>query len=81
MSIFVTVDATVRVRFSILMENVEGGVAELRAILPACRLVRPCFWRRTWLQRLRNDSAPHDAATVTEVFDVHSGPTTYGGGE
>lgn len=81
MSMFVVIDATIKVKIELLADSVADGLATASAVLPQCRLLKPSFWHRGWLERLLDISVPWDAVPVTEVVDAEVVSSSYAGGE
>lgn len=81
MSMFVTVNATVRVKIVIFAGDDVKGLEEAKAVLPNCRLVRPSFWQRSWIDRLFTNSSPDDAVPIMEVVTAQVASSVYAGGE
>jgi hypothetical protein len=78
---FVTVDATIKVKLDVLADNQIEGLEQVKELLPNCRLLKPSFWHRTWLDRLFSISPPWDAAPVAEVVSAEVASSVYAGGE
>jgi hypothetical protein len=81
MSMFVTVDATIKVKLELLAASEEDGLAHAKAALPDYRLLGPSFHKRRWFSRLFDTSLPWDAALVTDVVSARVISSIYAGGE
>jgi hypothetical protein len=81
MSMFVTVAATIKVKLDVLADNQTEGLEQAKTLLLNCRLLKPTFWQRTWVDRVFTSSPPWDAASVAEVVSTEVISAVYAGGE
>lgn len=57
------------------------ALADAEATLRQCRLVRPAFWKRSWLERLFTAPAAYESMPVTDVVAAQMVSSEYAAGE